>query len=132
MPEIVDEYRRTRRDDVRDCITELRGQIHNLVNELRVAREQRKDVKNFGARHRDAAARRVCDVLDQREYLEKDLADRLREFNSLPMSERERERLEAEMSSIDADLEFFTKHVEALHKLRLNLVVELQQSSLKP
>jgi uncharacterized coiled-coil DUF342 family protein len=126
MTECVDEFKRTRRDDLRDCITELREQIHNLVNELRVAREQRKDVKKLGARHRDAAAQRVCDVLDERDYLEKDLADRLREFNKLPMSERERERLEAEVASIDADIEYFQRHVETLHKLRLNLSVELQ------
>jgi len=125
---VVDEYKRTRRDDLRDCIALLRSQIRDLVHELHVARVQRKDVANFGACRRDAAARRVCDLLDEREYLEKDLAERLREFNSLPMSARERERLEAEIASIDSDLEFFQAHVETLSKLRLDLVVELQQS----
>ena len=127
--ECVDEFRRTRRDDLRDLITGLRQQIRNLVDQLRIAREQRKDAKNFGARHRDAAARKVCDLLDERDYLEKDLADRLREFNSLPMSLRERERLEAEVAPIDADIEYFQSHVERLHKLRLSLSVDLQSTA---
>ena len=123
----IDEFRRTRRDDLRDCISALREQIRNLVDQLRIAREQRKDAKNFGARHRDAAARRVCDLLDEREYLEKDLADRLREFNSLPMSLREREGLEAEVASIDADIEYFERHLDVLRKLQLGLSAELQR-----
>jgi hypothetical protein len=113
----------TRRDDLGACLRVLRQQIFDHTHELTLARREYATL--IGGAPKDRVAHRIITEVLELEYLQRDLNDRLSEYNRLPASPLERELLTEEIAQIDRDLQFFEAHVETLRKLRLNLAGKL-------